>query len=227
MRLRGRRPPARRGCTGTPGRRRDRDGSAGHRRSPLVCARQRHRMTLGGHHVGIVPLLVQTVPRRGTAPGRRQDRHGRVGAAWLGREDSNLRVAESKSAALPLGDAPPAPLLNRSRRARQQGPCPARRVLVRRPDRKARGPAPGPRRRPGLRKPRRGFLLRKPGPGAARSWRVQGRALALLSEPYRPAPRRRLRPSHSAVPSPASARATDTSDSRAATASPPGLCSAA
>ena len=28
--------------------------------------------------------------------------------AWLGREDSNLRVAESKSAALPLGYAPSA-----------------------------------------------------------------------------------------------------------------------
>jgi hypothetical protein len=28
------------------------------------------------------------------------------GTAWLGREDSNLRMAESKSAALPLGDAP-------------------------------------------------------------------------------------------------------------------------
>ena len=28
--------------------------------------------------------------------------------AWLGREDSNLRMAESKSAALPLGDAPKA-----------------------------------------------------------------------------------------------------------------------
>jgi hypothetical protein len=28
------------------------------------------------------------------------------GNAWLGREDSNLRVAESKSAALPLGYAP-------------------------------------------------------------------------------------------------------------------------
>ena len=27
-------------------------------------------------------------------------------ARWLGREDSNLRMAESKSAALPLGDAP-------------------------------------------------------------------------------------------------------------------------
>jgi hypothetical protein len=31
----------------------------------------------------------------------------RIGrSAWLGREDSNLRMAESKSAALPLGDAP-------------------------------------------------------------------------------------------------------------------------
>ena len=29
--------------------------------------------------------------------------------AWLGREDSNLRMAESKSAALPLGDAPSCP----------------------------------------------------------------------------------------------------------------------
>ena len=30
--------------------------------------------------------------------------------AWLGREDSNLRMAESKSAALPLGYAPILPL---------------------------------------------------------------------------------------------------------------------
>ena len=29
--------------------------------------------------------------------------------AWLGREDSNLRMGESKSPALPLGDAPIAP----------------------------------------------------------------------------------------------------------------------
>jgi hypothetical protein len=29
--------------------------------------------------------------------------------AWLGREDSNLRMVESKSTALPLGDAPIAP----------------------------------------------------------------------------------------------------------------------
>ena len=28
------------------------------------------------------------------------------GNHWLGREGSNLRMAESKSAALPLGDAP-------------------------------------------------------------------------------------------------------------------------
>src|SRR6266550_5613545 len=30
--------------------------------------------------------------------------------AWLGREDSNLRMVESKSTALPLGDAPIRPL---------------------------------------------------------------------------------------------------------------------
>ena len=35
---------------------------------------------------------------------------------WLGREDSNLRMGESKSPALPLGDAPIA--LNGSRRDR-------------------------------------------------------------------------------------------------------------
>jgi hypothetical protein len=29
-----------------------------------------------------------------------------LGNAWLGREDSNLRMVESKSTALPLGDAP-------------------------------------------------------------------------------------------------------------------------
>ena len=29
-----------------------------------------------------------------------------IGKAWLGREDSNLRMTESKSVALPLGDAP-------------------------------------------------------------------------------------------------------------------------
>jgi hypothetical protein len=33
---------------------------------------------------------------------------------WLGREDSNLRMAESKSAALPLGYAPPQAAFTRS-----------------------------------------------------------------------------------------------------------------
>src|SRR5919204_809614 len=36
---------------------------------------------------------------------------------WLGREDSNLRMAESKSAALPLGYAPSGDLLAPPRRA--------------------------------------------------------------------------------------------------------------
>jgi hypothetical protein len=30
----------------------------------------------------------------------------KIGNAWLGREDSNLHMAESKSATLPLGKAP-------------------------------------------------------------------------------------------------------------------------
>ena len=42
---------------------------------------------------------------------------------WLGREDSNLRMAESKSAALPLGDAP-------IRHGRRSAPRKARRTLV-------------------------------------------------------------------------------------------------
>ncbi len=40
-----------------------------------------------------------------------------IGTRWLGREDSNLRMAESKSAALPLGDAPLAGGPNRGLRA--------------------------------------------------------------------------------------------------------------
>jgi hypothetical protein len=40
---------------------------------------------------------------RGGEPG-----HGAIAAVarWLGREDSNLRMTEPKSVALPLGDAP-------------------------------------------------------------------------------------------------------------------------
>ena len=37
-----------------------------------------------------------------------------LGGFWLGREDSNLRMAESKSAALPLGYAPPCYMLKRN-----------------------------------------------------------------------------------------------------------------
>src|SRR3990167_2538319 len=40
-------------------------------------------------------------PRQTRAPGTRV-----TGQAWLGRQDSNLRMAASKAAALPLGDAP-------------------------------------------------------------------------------------------------------------------------
>ena len=40
-----------------------------------------------------------------------------LGTAWLGREDSNLRMGESKSPALPLGDAP------KLSGKRRDGPC--------------------------------------------------------------------------------------------------------
>ncbi len=44
-----------------------------------------------------------------------RDLHRRDRSGWLGREDSNLRMAESKSAALPLGYAPSALAARRSR----------------------------------------------------------------------------------------------------------------
>jgi hypothetical protein len=45
-------------------------------------------------------------------------RHSSVeGLPWLGREDSNLRMGESKSPALPLGDAP------KLSGKRRDGPC--------------------------------------------------------------------------------------------------------
>lgn len=52
---------------------------------------------------GPVRRRLQTVANRGTA--------------WLGREGSNLRMAESKSAALPLGYAPSGPLGTAATRA--------------------------------------------------------------------------------------------------------------
>ncbi len=51
--------------------------------------------------------------------------------AWLGREDSNLRMAESKSAALPLGYAPK-PSDGRARRlAPVYAPAAARTITMR------------------------------------------------------------------------------------------------
>jgi hypothetical protein len=46
---------------------------------------------------------------------------------WLGREDSNLRMAESKSAALPLGYAPP----NRGNARQLNRPGPGRNIAAR------------------------------------------------------------------------------------------------
>ena len=72
----------------------------------------------------ILPIFNDRSPNRATRERRRGDSPSRRGPltsrpfhenrrkspqarnAWLGREDSNLRMAESKSAALPLGDAP-------------------------------------------------------------------------------------------------------------------------
>ena len=52
---------------------------------------------------------------------------------WLGREDSNLRIAESKSAALPLGDAPTCRKTSQARGKRadnSSGSCPSQWLAV-------------------------------------------------------------------------------------------------
>ena len=77
--------------------------------------------------------------------------------AWLGREDSNLRMAESKSAALPLGDAPPRPANRRARTIeRPTMPC--------NPVWRAGATADGGRARPGL------LTQDAPRHAKARSW---------------------------------------------------------
>ncbi len=50
--------------------------------------------------IWLVPLLVFVIASRAAARSRRRK------SVWLGRQDSNLRMAASKAAALPLGDAP-------------------------------------------------------------------------------------------------------------------------
>src|SRR4029079_10156979 len=67
----------------------DRDGDDVHPRNPAA----------GRAGDGGVPEDEEV--RRGDAAG------GVRGVRWLGREDSNLRMAAPKAAALPLGDSPP------------------------------------------------------------------------------------------------------------------------
>jgi hypothetical protein len=57
-------------------------------------------------------------PRKRRGFGRREKHYNINDSGWLGREDSNLRMAESKSAALPLGYTPIAQRINRLRRLR-------------------------------------------------------------------------------------------------------------
>lgn len=76
--------------------------------------------------------------------------HRIQGDGWLGREDSNLRMAESKSAALPLGDAPTALALGPRAADHNRRPGAPQRFSARqnrprgeaRGGRKARAPAP-------------------------------------------------------------------------------------
>src|SRR5262249_57680295 len=50
---------------------------------------------------------VRCVRFRNSRPGSRRRHHRPRAQKWLGREDSNLRMREPKSRALPLGHAPP------------------------------------------------------------------------------------------------------------------------
>src|SRR6266850_3598131 len=52
----------------------------------------REQFEVVGRHVPLTGLRVTSAPR--------------FGRAWLGREDSNLRIRDPKSRALPLGHAP-------------------------------------------------------------------------------------------------------------------------
>jgi hypothetical protein len=52
-------------------------------------------------------FLGMTKARNGAHFSRAKMKFSKSENGWLGREDSNLRMVESKSTALPLGDAPP------------------------------------------------------------------------------------------------------------------------
>ena len=54
---------------------------------------------------GDTPPIYKSPPLAGIS-GTTEGQVSRRRTAWLGREDSNLRMVESKSTALPLGDAP-------------------------------------------------------------------------------------------------------------------------
>ena len=68
---------------------------------------QCHRRPFGHRRVRQAwARLLGRIPSQAIAPLRRSMGCAQNRLVWLGREDSNLRMAESKSAALPLGDAP-------------------------------------------------------------------------------------------------------------------------
>ena len=81
--------------------------------SPAFCGPLRTRKLETGRAKSLSPDRFRRSPisapaearrMRGSPPRVTKSAHWRN--AWLGREDSNLRMAESKSAALPLGYAP-------------------------------------------------------------------------------------------------------------------------
>ncbi len=77
---------------------------------PMVLARQRGRTSHSLPTAG--NSQARPIARSWSRTAASRDLHADFSVeAWLGRKDSNLRMPESKSGALPLGDAPTGPKL--------------------------------------------------------------------------------------------------------------------
>ncbi len=85
---------------------------SGATKTPRECKSQ--SLTVGRRIARRALETPRPVPRDYAKTDERRS-HRKLLILWLGREDSNLRMAESKSAALPLGDAPSWPADRRAR----------------------------------------------------------------------------------------------------------------
>src|SRR5215475_16044290 len=83
-----------------------RTGNRGDRRAGLLCLRSswKNKAAQNFQMTGGIHFQIRRKTRARTEPFRQRIQ---CFDSWLGRQDSNLGMAESKSAALPLGYAPP------------------------------------------------------------------------------------------------------------------------